>query len=353
MTRCCWPATLLFPVVLAGCGHEAAFTTPAQGGKTPYQPAEPTRLTFDAGADLHPLWTADGRALMYTFERQRPGAEFPDRCLGALPPDGGQRVGEWCWPGWDERSRRDGIEAGTFDTEGQLVFVHHYGSGSKQPNPFRGAVYRAPPDSLVGAERLLTLLAPPPGGTTRYDYLLGLVPTGPHEITGLASAVSIAERCIGCAFDTLYNGIDLVRLATDRPDDVRVLARIGGARHLAWDASVARFFFSRDGRVETVPQRGGEPQLVWQVPRSTDRSDPRVTGVAAGAGRVVVSYRWTEGGEVQSVIAELASDGNAVPIASAVAGPIWGELSLSPDGRRLVVERRAGSDRDLYLFEMP
>lgn len=340
-------------ILMAGCGHAAPFSTPIEGGDLPFVPLTPARLTFDAGADLHPAWTADGRALLYTFERQLPGAEYADRCLGMLPPTGGQRIAEWCWSQWDEGTRRDGIETGTIDAAGRLVFVRHYGAGSKQPTPFRGGVYIAPPDSLAWAERLLTLLEPAPGGTTRYDYLLGIVATGSHEVTGLAATADIAQRCNECGIDTLYLGIDLVRLATDTPDDVRVLARIGGARHLAWDATRESFYFSRDGRLEMVPQEGGEPRLVWQVPRSADRSDGQLTGVAAGAGRVVVSHRWTEGGQVHSVIDELASDGHEVRLASAVDAELWGELALSPDGRRLAAERRIGNDRDLYLFEMP
>ncbi len=346
-------ASLALLTALAGCGHSAPFTATDPGTRSPFGEAVPIRLTYDPGADLHPVWTADGRALMYSFERQLPGDEYPDRCLGALPPEGGQRIGEWCWNSFDEGSRRDGIEAGTLDGEGGLLFAHHYGAGSKQPNPYRGAVYFAAADSLADPERLMTLLVPPPGGTARYDYFLDPVSTGRHQVTGLAATAVIEERCRGCQFDTLYNGVDLVRLATDTPDDVKVLAKLGGARNLAWDRSVGRFFFSRYGRVETVPTDGGLPQLVWQVPRSADRADPEVTGVAAGAGRVVVSYRWTERGEVWSVLAELAPDGSPLPIATTVGSALWGELSLSPDGRRLVAERRAGRDRDLYLFQMP
>ena len=105
-------------LALTGCGHSATFTTADDRSDEAFAGIVPVRLTFDEGADLHPLWSADGSALMYTFERRLPFAPHFDRCLGALPPDGGQRRHEWCWSAWNEAERRDGIEWGTLDASG-------------------------------------------------------------------------------------------------------------------------------------------------------------------------------------------------------------------------------------------
>ncbi len=76
-----------------------------------------------------------------------------------------------------------------------------------------------------------------------------------------------------------------------------------------------------------------------------------ITGVAAGAGRLLVSHRWRERGELHTQLGEILVDGSIAEIASAINGPAWGEMSLSPDGTRLVVERRdPGGARDLYLY---
>ncbi len=344
----------LAPLLTLGCGHGEPFVAGDPGTRSPFAEASPIRLTYDDGADIHPVWTADGSALMYTFERQLPGSDFPDRCLGALPPDGGQRIREWCWPGWDEGTRRDGIEAGTLGPGGLLVFAHHYGAGTKQPNPFRGEVFVAPAVAIDSPGHLLTLLVQPPGGTARYDYLLSPVFTAPRQVTALAASVDIAERCFNCAFDTVFTGVDLVRLATDQPDHLQVIARVAGAHFLVWDPSIGRFFFARDGRIETVPTGGGEPVMAWQVPRSDDRRDEAITGIAAGAGRLLVSHRWREGEVVHTQLGEILADGSIAEIAAAANGPAWGEMSLSPDGTRLVVERRdPGGARDLYLYRVP
>ncbi len=341
-------------LALAGCSHSAPFTAPDATGTSPFAGLVPARLTYDAGADIHPQWTGDGAALLYSFERHLPGAEFPDRCLGALPPTGGQRLAEWCWPGHEEWTRRDGIEAGALGNDGTLFFVHHYGAGEKQPNPHRGSAYVADSAGIGTPTRLLDMLVPHPGASARWDYILAPVFTAPGTITGLAAAVRIDQPCPTCGWDTVYSGLDLVRLDLTTPGSMEVLARIGRAAFLSWDRSSGRFFFARDGRIETVPTEGGEAAMVWQVPRSADREDAALTGLAAAAGRLVISQRWSEHGEVRNQLGVLASDGTIQEIASSVNYPRWGRLALSPDGRRLAVERRdANGERDLYLYELP
>jgi hypothetical protein len=72
---------------------------------------------------------------------------------------------------------------------------------------------------------------------------------------------------------------------------------------------------------------------------------------------VVSAFDWfagdTVGSPLHSVVGLLHSDGSVEEIAHDSSGVRWGEMSLSPDGRKLVVERRLGTERDLYLFELP
>lgn len=341
-------------VALLGCGHSAPFTTPDDRGTSPFAALVPTRLTYDAGADIHPQWSTDGRAILYTFERQLPGSEFPDRCLGALPAAGGQRIGEWCWSSHDEATRRDGIEAGALSEDGRLFFVHHHGAGTKQPNPHKGSAYLASADAIGSPVRLFDVLVAPPGASARWDYFLAPVFTGPDEVTGLAAAVRIEVPCRDCAWDTTYSGLDLVRVDLRAPDSHAIIARIGRATFLSWDREADRFFFARDGRIETVPTRGGEATMVWQVPRSPDRGQVEITGVAAGGGRLAVTFRWFEQDTLHNILGVITPEGDVQQVAFATHFPRYEEIALSPDGRRLVVERRDGNgERDLFLYELP
>lgn len=338
------------------CGHSGTFVAPDDRTVEAFESVVPVRLTYDAGADIHPLWTADGATLLYTFERQLPFADYPDRCLGALPPDGGQRSNEWCWSVWNEGERRDGIEWGTIDAGGRLVFVHHLSAGEKQPLPFSGQLYQATVSSIVTPTPLVELMVPRAEAAAPWDYLTGPVFTAPDQVSALATAIAVNVNCFDCAFDTTWTGADLVRVSLNGTPRIERLARLHRAAFLAWDRSVGRFFFARDGRIETVPTDGGEVRFVWQVPRSPDRHDVTLSGVAAGAGRLATSFRWIEIDtmvHLHSVIGVLGPDGNVIPLRHEEDGVTWGEMSLSPDGRKLVAERRNGTERDLYLFELP
>lgn len=344
--------TSFLVLAATGCGHSDAFVTPDDRRGDPLAGIVPVRITFDAGADVHPHWSADGTMLLYSFERQLPLAEHPDRCLGALAPSGGQRTHEWCWPSWDEGMRRDGIEWGAIDNQGRLVFVHHFSAGDKQPLPFEGWAYLGDTSAIVDPRRLVELMVPHEHATSQYDYLLSPVFTGADEVTALAATIAVTQDCGTCPFDTTLTGADLVRLSLEQPARLRSLGRLQGASFLSWDKARDRFYFGRAGKVETVPTNGGEATLVWQVPRSPDRRDVTLTGVAAAGGRIAVSWRWFQGDTLHSTLALLAADGTADAIRQDSTGMQWGELALSPDGKMLVAERRDGADRDLYLFRL-
>jgi hypothetical protein len=338
---------------VAGCDHSNTFVAPDDRTREGFAATIPVRLTFDGGADLHPIWTADGRALLYTFERQLPFAEYPDRCLGALPPGGGQRILEWCWSAWNEAERRDGIEWGTIDADDRLVFGHHFSAGDKQPLPFSGTLYRADGALLATAQPLVELMVAREEAAAPWDYLTGLVFTDSNAVTGLTMAIAVEQACGSCPFDTTWTGADLVRLPLDGSPRLQRIAPLLRAAYLAWDRSADRFFFGRDGRIETVPTDGGEAVFVWQVPRSPDRHDVTLSGVAAAAGRIAASFHWNQDGASHSVIGMITPLGDVQELRHELDGPRWGEMSLSPDGRKLVAERRSGTERDLYLFELP
>jgi hypothetical protein len=341
----------------AGCNHSSSFVTADDRSDQAFGPIVPVRLTFDGGADVHPLWSADGTALLYSFERLLPFAEYPDRCLGALPPNGGQRHHEWCWSEWNEDTRRDGIEWGTLDHTGRLLFVHHISAGDKQPLPFSGRVYQSTVKSIADPVLLAELMVPYPDAAAPWDYLTGPVFTADDAVMGLATAIDVNVNCLNCAFDTTWTGADLVRLSLTGTPRLERVARLHRAAFLSWDRSAGRFFFGRDGRIETVPTNGGEVRFVWQVPRSPDREDVTLTGVAAGAGRIAASFQWMQGDTIgspqHSVVGLVVADGTVLELSHESTGVQWGEISLSPDGRKLVAERRVGTERDLYLFELP
>lgn len=341
----------------AACNHTSSFTTDDDRDREAFGSIVPVRLTFDAGADVHPHWTASGQTLLYSFERQLPLAEYPDRCLGALPARGGQRIQEWCWSSWDESTRRDGIEWGALDDAGRLVFTHHFSAGEKQPLPFGGHVYAADAGSFAARTEVAELMVPHSEAASQWDYITAPVFTGPDQVMGLAATIAVEVKCFNCAFDTTWTGADLVRVSLGATPQVERVVELRRADFLSWDRSVSRFFFGRDNRIETVPTEGGDVRFVWQVPRSPDRRDVTLSGAAAASGRIAVTFHWEQGDLANptphSVIGVLTADGDVLELRHETDGVRWGKISLSPDGRRLAAERRIGTERDLYLFELP
>src|SRR5256885_8825838 len=83
-------ALLLF----LGCDHGTPFATGTYGSDQPFTAGSPRRLTYNLGQDRAPAWLPDESGIVYSFERtDRPDR---DRCLGILPPEGGQRVSTIC-----------------------------------------------------------------------------------------------------------------------------------------------------------------------------------------------------------------------------------------------------------------
>ena len=237
------------------------------------------------------------------------------------------------------------------------MFVHHFSAGDKQPLPFSGTLYQATMQSIVGPVPLAELMTPRPDAAASWDYLTSPVFTDTNQVTALAASIAVEITCEGCPFDTTWTGADLVRLTLGSVPRLERVTPLLRASFLSWDRSAGRFFFGRDGRVETVPTRGGEVRFVWQVPRSPDRHNVTLSGVAAAAGRVATTFHWfqgdTVGSPLHSVVGVLGPDGAVLELRHDSTGVRWGELALSPDGRKLVTERRHGTERDLYLFELP
>jgi hypothetical protein len=80
--------------VLAACEHPRPFGAPDLGANVPFSQDFPRQLTFSASSDREPFWLPDGSGIIYSYQRlDRPDH---DRCLGILPPEGGQRVRTIC-----------------------------------------------------------------------------------------------------------------------------------------------------------------------------------------------------------------------------------------------------------------
>lgn len=334
--------------VLAACSHSDAFTTPETRVETPLAPGTVAQLTYNLRADRMPVASPDAGAVLYQFET---GDADRDTCLGALPLGGGTRLGEWCAVDGQEATRADLFAAGALTANGTLAYTQH-SSLVFAPIPNAGALYVAANGDQTRRVKVADLLRLYPGIPSPVDFLFGLTWSGPDELSALATTANIARACNTCAWDTTYVGQAVVRLRTSTPNQLDIVALVPGASQLVFDPTVRRFAFLREGDVWTLPATGGTPALAYSL--SADPAGRPVVGVAAGGGTLFITRAWFDGQVYQSDVARI-SGATAVPIAGTqIAGGRWQRAAASPDGRRVVLERRptASTTTDLYLAEV-
>lgn len=370
-------------VLAVGCDHSPPCCDALTGSGGPFDQVEPVRLTFAAGANLFPAFSWDGQSLSYRYARGTPDR---DQCAGLLPAGGGQRIGSACAWELTDLSRTDDFTSLTQLTGTTVAFVR-YSSSVGATAPQAGGLYVAPLDAVRDGHLVLPLLTTPAGASARYDFLLRPVRTGPDQLLALAGQLIIGPRVERGPIDTVYHGIEVVKLDLGTGTAiVTPIAEAGGAVDWAYDESAGMIYLHRPSyapptpvsqyqviadTILRVPVTGGTPAVFWGQPPVEILglvSGPFVEGLAAAEGRVWVSRYFTrlppvippdppQPLQTRSVISEIRGDGSAIELASTIdvgsAGTRWARIAASPTGDRLAAERRLGATRDLYLIDLP
>lgn len=363
---------------LAACGHTEPFTTADQRNDGPFTPGVPIRLTHAAGANLHPAWSEDGSAIVYSYLR---GTADRDRCLGVLPAGGGTRLAEICAFPLEGAGVLDAFTHGAMGTDGRIVLNRHTNSPFVQ-SPQAGEVLLTRLDSVGGRRQLLPLLRTPPGTSRPWTYLLTPAWAGPGRVVALAAEAAVGTWWQGNSpppppFDTTFRASLLVELLVDEtPVRWNTLAQADWATMLTVDRSEGWIYFVRAtprspeinidaarlaDTVFRMPLTGGPPVPVYGAPRGPGELVGGIVGLAAGGGRLFVSEQRgavtspfaRPQGDLASLL-EIRPDGTTRAITSqriADAGR-WGRIAASPDGRQLVAElHTAPGLADLYLLQ--
>lgn len=371
------PARLLGGLcLLAACGHTEPFATADETSDGPFTDAVPIRLTHAEGADLHPAWSVDGSAIVYSYRR---GTVDRDRCLGVLPAGGGTRRAEVCTLPLEGEGVRDAYTHAALDGEGRLVFNRH-ASGPTVPAPQAGEFLVTRADSVGGRQRVFPLMATPPGAAAPWEYLLTPAWAGPGRVIALG-----AQQAVGTwlpfvsspptPFDTTVRASLLVELLVDEtPVRWNTLARADWATMLAVDRGAGLIYFVQAtprtpdltidaarlaDTVFRMPLAGGPPVPVYGAPRTESELVGGIVGLAAGGGKLFVTElrgAVNPGSRPQgelALIREVLAEGSTRTITSRrIAGEgRWGRIAASPDGRQLVAElHTAPGQSDLYLL---
>ena len=345
------PALLFFALAgLAGCDHSVPFSTSNSGSSEPFQAGSPRRLTYNVGQDRSPAWLPDELGLIYSYERtDRPDH---DRCLGLLPPNGGQRTQEICELAADADDSTNVLTEPAVDATGRLAYVA----------TSSGIAATAP---IYASLRVSSLTDP---GTTRVLVNLPLFTTvlqprwlGRDTLVYLAARVGYSSVCRGCPVDTLETGVAIELLDASAPTpQPQMLAGTANASSVA--AGAAGFIYytlNGDTRVFRYAIASGSAVLAFDFGAAGIARDVQVTGsrlVAIVGGNVSFVYDSTLGYEVQRDgggalhVVDLTSRTDMI---LAIPGLSFRRPALSPSGTRLVVEARAGGASDLWEVTLP
>jgi WD40-like Beta Propeller Repeat len=342
---------------LAACEHTEPFRAGDYGSSEPLTSGAIVRLTYSPGQDLMPVWTSDGREIIYTAERLDRADH--DRCLAFLPAPGGAVIRYACRTSAADDSLNV-FDQAAVSGDGQIAYVR--ASNTR-------AVFRIGPDAqdvVVGpigdpnnARALQRLPFTASWGTT-YDAFSHLAWLGHHRIAAIGERVTYPRPCSSCVPDTVRTGVGIVTI--DFSGAVPVLARLAAgdsASSLVADASGDTLHFTRDGdsRVYRLTVSSGQVDTVYDFGASGFARDVSVShGTLAAIVGGDVSY------SVDSLLGASQRD-HGGPLFLLIAGaatqigdPGWRfrRPALSPDGAHLVVAAWSGDPAaNLWLFQLP
>jgi hypothetical protein len=285
MNRRCLTAVAT-AVSLIACSHTELVdaTVPAVG---PSGAGPDVRLTYNGNQDYWPIWTADGKGILYAFIPV--GSNPEHRCIGLLPAAGGSAIWQLC----DNRAvAQDSINsfpAYALGSDGQLLYVEavsRVGPGSTAPSHV--TLFLADTANPFKRQALLNL--PTTVGTTPVSWLSDLAWTSPTTFVALAQDFTAALHCLGCsALDSIFPGAAVVRgTITATGATLQVVTGTDGATGyaLAEGASSIAFTLRNDRRLFKVPAAGGAVTTAATV---TAISSAELIGVSCKGSTCVVA----------------------------------------------------------------
>ncbi len=343
--------------LLTGCAHQDPFPDGQHVDNGPRSTTPPIQLTFSAGDDRSPAWTADGAAFAYALDREDGVAG--DRCLGRIPAAGGTRDLTKCLVAADSDTVRSlgpvmpgpGGRVAWIDARslvGRLVpdresirvgGLAPYDSGVA----VRTFPYRAPSGLLHATATSLTWLSPTQLVYIGNDRLL----VGP---------------CSGCKPDTLLVAREAMRLdLSTTPATLQPIANTSEVTSLA-SPDGETLYLTRAGDSRVFSRVGGDAETVVY-----DFLGSIVRGVTVRGNVLLAVVGGKVNYAVDPVIGARQIDSGGVlvrlDLATGAATEIpMGELlvshpSIAPDGRSALVEAvdplSASRLADLWLVPLP
>lgn len=346
---------------LTACGHQDTFGSGEVPQAGPPSVTPPVRLTYAAGEDLDPVWTADGLDLIYSFRKETAGGV--DRCLGEIPGDGGTRFLEKC------------VNSGPDQDSIMALGPVAVGPGSLAAwMDFRGLTGRTAPDA--GSLRIGSLAALDSGRTVHtfpYPAPSGQLHATATNLSWLASNllayigadVFYVRPCMGCKMDTVVISREAVIAGLgSSPATLQTIPNTAQITSLFPSADGLSIYYTRpgDSRVYQQVLSSGAESTIHDFGLAGIARDVNIRGnvlTATVGGNVdfrndpLLGPRQVDSGGVLYRVDLTTGDELSLPISNG-----WTRHpALSPDGRSVVVEATdtliPPPRTDLWLFRLP
>ncbi|HEU4698839.1 MAG TPA: hypothetical protein VFS40_06655 [Gemmatimonadales bacterium] len=272
---------------LAACGHTEPFTPPDAASSSPFEDTQPTRLTYNVGADLMPAWLPAGGGFFYSYER--PGSETADRCLSRLPATGGTQRDVVCPRAAPDTTTIFGEPAVAPD--GRLAFLRSRRLVFSKLTGER-ILMLAPARDARAATVLRTLPIPGPTGR-QYTTLESLRWLDGHRLIAVGGTEQSVEPEPGAPTVLLPFGLDLLILDVDAPGSApQVLPDVANPTSVTPGESADVIYYTQaaDARVYRRSLADGTTTVAYDFGPAGVARDVHVAG-----GRLAV----TVGGKIQ------------------------------------------------------
>jgi hypothetical protein len=331
---------------LLGCAHSDAFAPADNQTATPFIAGEPTRLTYNPGADMVPAWLPDGSAIVYAFDHDDPPHDEPDRCLGVLPPTGGRRTRELCSISLRAADSVDRFDEPSVLPDGRVAYVRSARAAQQRSMAYVRLVIGSP-DPAVSPTDVIVHPYVGADGALR-DALTYLHWISSTEAIGVAG---VRSDCHDCPAMALVGGRELVRLAISaEPPSTASLTLLTTDDSLT-SATVApgesAAYFTRlgDSRVYRIALSGGTPTVAVDFGPAGVARDIQVRGATlyAVVGGNVRTANVQASGNTQIddggpiYVADLGT-GATHPLVTSQPRLAFRRLALAPSGATLLAQ---------------
>ena len=326
---------LVAVALLAGCDHKPPFESSVAMPDAPFAPGVPIRLTYNPERDLQPRWLPDGSGFYYTVERNDRADR--DQCLARMAGSGGAIVELIC-----DRSHTTDDTISTFewaavDADERMAFVRT--ATPVVPPTLAPRTVELRLGSTSDRNGQLVRSFPYTASSGRIHQGLGWVQwLDPWHVMYVAQGVSYPSPCPGCPPDTVRVGLDVVVIDV-ATGTLQIVPGTDSANSVALAGSDT-IYLTREssGVIQRRVLSTGAVTIVH------DFGIP-IRDVTAGGGLLAAVNEF--GG------LWLLRPGTTPELLSGSLPMIFARPSLSPNGRRLVVEGIASGEPDLWLFEIP